>query len=605
MVIKEEERITENAVNESISVPCPPTENDFSSYGKQENSCTEEGGQYRKKESSSSHKASDTEIKSSEKCETDKRKKYSKNSSSRSLQEKEHKWSSNKERRQESDSSSDAHSSRKHYNSNSGFESEEVYESKHSKSEKKERNRKSRVIIVNSKHESKKSYESSSDKDVKHKSKRESKSRHDKESSSKSNKSRSHSSRSDKHEKNDKEESKIEESKGKHSHKNDEPRKHEEKFKKSMDERKSNRKEKSSSSHRPEGSKISSSSSNHRSSSGIKSKDNVKVVMPVNTKEIINGIDSGSGVSFAEALLIFDPLDSKSSTSNKENTSSILSTEKPKSSSSYVKPDNTKIVEEDDVPSLLKEQPPKSLNQNICGLLSEITSNYKPVGFQVDMQPKKMLTQDEALGQVISKRNMRTKVYSGIKSHGRVETLFDLSLRVLQDNIDALAYTVGVPDSLIIPVLEKATADQLFNMERHHPHMIEQTDALWLMHCQKEFRNEKREASESWREMYVRCLDEREAKLSAITANIKQSQDKSIPIRTTKLAYIDSVVKPPRNIARKQAKNGILFDKKPAQTPASRFAASALSGGVKKMVTPNPENRAVKRSSEYLLKAVN
>lgn len=68
----------------------------------------------------------------------------------------------------------------------------------------------------------------------------------------------------------------------------------------------------------------------------------------------------------------------------------------------------------------------------------------------------------------------------------------------------------------------------------------------------QEFRNEKREEMETWRDMYMRCLDERDARLKALTANIKQSQDKSLPVRQTKLAYVDSVVKPPRNIARKQ-----------------------------------------------------
>lgn len=49
-----------------------------------------------------------------------------------------------------------------------------------------------------------------------------------------------------------------------------------------------------------------------------------------------------------------------------------------------------------------------------------------------------------------------------------------------------------------------------------------------------------------------RSLDEQEAKLRSITANIKQSQDKSQPIRKAKMAYFDSTVKPPRNVARKQ-----------------------------------------------------
>jgi transcription elongation factor B polypeptide 3 len=48
-------------------------------------------------------------------------------------------------------------------------------------------------------------------------------------------------------------------------------------------------------------------------------------------------------------------------------------------------------------------------------------------------------------------------------------------------------------------------------------------------------------------------LDEREAKLKALTANIKQTINKCLPVRS-KLAYVD--VKPPRNVLRKQAKYG-------------------------------------------------
>lgn len=119
-------------------------------------------------------------------------------------------------------------------------------------------------------------------------------------------------------------------------------------------------------------------------------------------------------------------------------------------------------------------------------------------------------------------------------------------------NFAALEYTGGVPYLVLKPILEKSTPNQLFLLEHHNPYLIEDTDELWQLHSQKEFRNKKREELESWREMYMRCLDEREAKLKALTANIKQSQDKSIPVRTTKLAYVDDVAKPPRNIARKQ-----------------------------------------------------
>lgn len=101
-------------------------------------------------------------------------------------------------------------------------------------------------------------------------------------------------------------------------------------------------------------------------------------------------------------------------------------------------------------------------------------------------------------------------------------------------------------------MLERATPDQLFMMEHHNPYLIEDTDELWSLHCNREFKTKRREELETWREMYMRCLDEREAKLAALTANIKQSQDKSVPVRQTKLAYVDSFVKPPREIARKQ-----------------------------------------------------
>ncbi|KAJ8968998.1 hypothetical protein NQ314_001986 [Rhamnusium bicolor] len=138
---------------------------------------------------------------------------------------------------------------------------------------------------------------------------------------------------------------------------------------------------------------------------------------------------------------------------------------------------------------------------------------------------------------------MRTAVYSGNKSCRKVDTLSDLGVRVLQDNIDgkyffiiidtlfqtsinivlsnyftdilfdfilnmisfclALEYTGGVPCLQLKPALEKATPAQLLNMEHHNPYLIEKTDELWLLHCQKEFRNKKREDFESCREMYV------------------------------------------------------------------------------------------------------
>lgn len=55
---------------------------------------------------------------------------------------------------------------------------------------------------------------------------------------------------------------------------------------------------------------------------------------------------------------------------------------------------------------------------------------------------------------------------------------------------------------------------------------------------------------------FQRCVEEREEKLQSLTENISQSIANSTPVRKTKLAYCDTTVKPPRNVARSQAKHG-------------------------------------------------
>lgn len=149
----------------------------------------------------------------------------------------------------------------------------------------------------------------------------------------------------------------------------------------------------------------------------------------------------------------------------------------------------------------------------------------------------------------------RTKVYSGNKSyHGKIPKLFELCSEILKDNLDLLEATGGVPYHVLRSILKKANPMQLFTLEHHNPYLVEDTDELWELHCQKDFRTKQRQEMESWREMYMRCIDEREAKLKSLTAHIKQSQDKSLPVRQTKLAYVDSVVKPPRSVVRKQVR---------------------------------------------------
>ncbi|GLV44199.1 Elongin A [Carabus blaptoides fortunei] len=354
-------------------------------------------------------------------------------------------------------------------------------------------------------------------------------------------------------------------------------------------------------------SKHSSSSSSTRSSEKMLSPSKVK-------KEILmqddNGIDSGSGASFAEALGMIIPTKGSSSKTTYKKKTVYSAPASPTPSTSTMKPSRT--AKSNTLSPLI--QSPNLLSPNlkleplvlIPPQLPEITTNYKPLGnsctYDVSspIHNLRNMSEEEALSVVISSKTQRTKVYSGNKTNwGYVPTLFNLCVRSLQDNIDSLEFTGGVPYEILKPVLERATANQLLNAEYYNPYLIEESDELWELHCKKECKGQKRQEMETWREMYLRCRDERDAKLKALTVNIKQSIDKSLPVRQTKLAYVDSVVKPPRGVARKQAKYGT--DRKPTITPSSRLSALA-AGGPDKISVPNPGARAASSSSAAMMK---
>ncbi|XP_049950525.1 transcription elongation factor B polypeptide 3 [Schistocerca serialis cubense] len=289
----------------------------------------------------------------------------------------------------------------------------------------------------------------------------------------------------------------------------------------------------------------------------------------------VGGISSMSGASFAEALGMVDPMIKKKSTnssgsssnsktarSSSSKTSAVV--EKSSSKSKEMKP--PKVIpsaKDEPVPLLSSSVKLEPLKVDLDATLPEISPNYRPLPHPtLDAMPHKKikaLSEEEELAQLMSQKNQRTKVYSGLKSGKswtKVPTLFDICVRVLQENIEAIEYTGGVPYDLLKPVLIIATPDQLFMLEHYNPYLIEETDELWEFHCKKSFRTKEREEMETWREMYMRCVEEQEAKLKALTSNIQQSIAKSTPIRQTKLAYVDSIAKPPRNVAKQQAKYG-------------------------------------------------
>ncbi|XP_017493868.1 PREDICTED: transcription elongation factor B polypeptide 3-like, partial [Rhagoletis zephyria] len=324
------------------------------------------------------------------------------------------------------------------------------------------------------------------------------------------------------------------------------------------------------------------------------------------------GIDSSMGANFADVLGMLNMPTKKSkkllNNSKSPTPSKIPLNEKPHSSSSNSNSKNeyrpssmssasTSAKPVDEKPELLSASAKLApLDPSIVFELPTISTNYKPLphnktvmdcvyrnsGAVVNTpKPVRTLTDAEALSHSISSKTMRTKIYSGIKTGQvlQVPSLFDLCIRILQKNIDALEYTGGVPFEVLRPVLERATPPQLLTFEEYNPYMMEDSDCLWQIHVQRNYRTKKRMEMESWREMYLRCEEEKEQKLNSLTATIKQSQKIiAAPVRKTQMAFVDSMVKPPRNVLRKQEQYGTKA--KMVATPAARVAA--LSS-----VTPN------------------
>ncbi|KAL0832083.1 hypothetical protein ABMA28_001569 [Loxostege sticticalis] len=495
--------------------------------------------------------------KSKEKSHSSHKHKSSKEKDKSEKSSKSEKHSSEKDKKQKDDSKSSSSSTKhssdadKHKSSKTDNNVEKQHHTeKHSSKSEKHRSSSS----SHSQKSDKEKHKSSSEKEIsdeKHKSKHSSSSKEKHSSSSKerskdrssSSKEKTDSSAKDHHShKSEKKHSSSSESKSKHSdskHKADK-----------RDERSSETKSKH---------KSSSSSSHKSKSSSSKSKEEVpkKTNQANSSVDSDDGIDCGSGASFAEALGMVSPA-------------------KPKKKPGQLVKESP--VNNDLSPASLLAPTAKlaPLPAIEISALPEISPNYKP------RPPPKLLphfTDEDAMSMNMSSKNQRTKVYSGNKVIGKIPTLYEMCVQVLQEHIDALEYTGGVPYDILKPVVDRATPQQLFLLEHYNPYLMEDTDHLWQKFCEKNFRNKQRQEMETWREMYMRCQEEQEHRLKSLTANIRIAQEaKKAPIKQTKMAYVDSVVKPPRNIARKQALHGTAHAA--SASPAARVASLAAAPNV-------------------------
>ncbi|XP_072292574.1 elongin A, like [Eucyclogobius newberryi] len=154
--------------------------------------------------------------------------------------------------------------------------------------------------------------------------------------------------------------------------------------------------------------------------------------------------------------------------------------------------------------------------------------------------------------------NKKMQVYSGAKTMflPAMMSLYQQCIRTLQNNINLLYETGGVPFEILEPVLQKCTPEQLLRIEEFNPIYVGETDHLWGKHCKRDFKDAKLQEYESWKEMYIRLSEERERKFKMLTKTISSAQSTKPKGRQVKMAFIHCVAKPPRDVRIKQEIHG-------------------------------------------------
>ncbi|XP_061602039.1 elongin A, like [Cololabis saira] len=177
---------------------------------------------------------------------------------------------------------------------------------------------------------------------------------------------------------------------------------------------------------------------------------------------------------------------------------------------------------------------------------------------QVEKEPDFADISEESAVFTGQRLNKKMQVYSGAKTLylPTMMSLYQQCIRTLQNNIDLLYETGGVPFELLEPVLERCTPEQLLRIEECNPIYIGVSDHLWGKHCQRDFKGFKLKEYESWKELYLRMSEERERKLQRLTKTIVSANSKKPKGRQVMMAFIHTVAKPPRDVRIQQEIHG-------------------------------------------------
>ncbi|XP_061693968.1 elongin A, like [Syngnathoides biaculeatus] len=212
-------------------------------------------------------------------------------------------------------------------------------------------------------------------------------------------------------------------------------------------------------------------------------------------------------------------------------------------------------------PKKMKLESPKDLlHIPLPAFINECdkASNFEYLERKVEKEPDLGDLSEDCTVFTGQRLNKKMAVYSGSKTVflPAMMSLYQQCIRTLQNNINLLYETGGVPFEILEPVLERCTPQQLLRIEECNPVYVGVTDHLWGKHCHKDFKDAKLQQYESWKEMYVRLSEEREKKFQTLAKKINSDHSKKPKGRQVKMAFIHTVAKPPRDVRIKQEIHG-------------------------------------------------
>ncbi|KAL4838721.1 hypothetical protein H8958_010336 [Nasalis larvatus] len=167
----------------------------------------------------------------------------------------------------------------------------------------------------------------------------------------------------------------------------------------------------------------------------------------------------------------------------------------------------------------------------------------------------------------------------------QVLTLRQQCVGVLRNNPSTLPQCVGVLRNNPSTLPEGWRPDRLYGREKYNHALLGNADELWRIHCLQDFKEEKPQAHESWRELYLRLRDSREQRLRLVTTKIRSARENKPSGRQTKMICFNSVAKTPYDASRRQEKSAGAADPekgeiKPAPKPAGSSLLRSTPGGV-------------------------